>query len=48
MLDLTGIVSALGTRLTKYLRIYHKIISSLTYDRLTIVTYSVTKFLLGS
>ena len=35
-----------GVRFTKYLTIYHKIILSLSLDRLTIVTYNMLSFLL--
>jgi len=31
----------MGARFQKYLTIYHKIILSISYDRLTIVTYDV-------
>jgi len=36
-----------GARFTKYLTIYPKIILSLSYDRLTIMTCNVLTFLLG-
>jgi len=36
-----------GARFTKCLTIYHKIIVSLSKDRLTIVTYSLLRLLLG-
>jgi len=36
-----------GTRVTKYLTIYRKIILSLSQDRLTIMTYNVLRFLVG-
>ena len=36
-----------GARFTEYLMIYRKIILSLSYGRLTIVTYNMLKFLWG-